>query len=71
MKIALGILCIVIAMIDGFVYFKLSRFYKIHAEEDFEVHKKYILSRIILIYALILIIVLIQLMWFLFGKNYF
>ena len=54
MKIAFAILCLALAMIAVILYVDLWRFYKLHAEEEFEVHKRYIVSRIIIIFALLI-----------------
>lgn len=49
MKIALGIMLIVLVIIMIVTYFQLWRYVKLHAQEELELHKKYILTRLILI----------------------
>lgn len=66
MKIALAMLCLVLVMIAAILYVDLWRFYKIHAEEEFDLHKKYIASRIISIFALLITSTFIPLAYFLF-----
>lgn len=49
MRIVLGIMLIVLVIIGIVSYFQLRRFLKIHAQEEFEVHKKYIISKVVII----------------------
>ena len=49
LKIILCVLVILLIVFDFIVYFQVKNYTKIHADEPVENHKKYIISRLIVI----------------------
>lgn len=64
MKIVSGIICAALVIAAIIVYINMWRYSKKHADEEFVLHKKYFLTRILLMGALFICASLIELVWF-------
>ncbi|MBO5303093.1 MAG: hypothetical protein J6A92_03485 [Lachnospiraceae bacterium] len=52
MKLAIGIVQISLSIIGVVIYIQLSRYCKKHEQEEIQIHRRYILSRMITIVVL-------------------
>lgn len=64
MKIASGIIVVAMLIAAIIVYINMWRYSKKHADEEFVLHKKYFLTRILLMGALFICVALIEAVWF-------